>query len=81
MLVDFVTGIQRVVREVTARIISNPEHEFVLMTYSFRKNAFQRLDNDLFRRYFTGEDIDKDTIITQEVIEIDSIPAALCSSI
>lgn len=75
MLVNFVTGIQRVVREVTARIIDSPEHEFVLMTYSFRKNAFQKLDTDLFRRYFTGEEFDKDLIITQEVIEIDSIPS------
>ena len=74
MLVDFVTGIQRVVREITARIVSSPQHEFVLMTYSFRKNAFMKLDTDLFRRHFTGEDFEKELIYTQEVVEIDSIP-------
>lgn len=75
MLVDFVTGIQRVVREITARIVNESSHEFCLMTYNFRKNAFQKLSNELFVRYFTVGDIEKENVTTDEIIRIEDIPS------
>ena len=75
MLVDFLTGIQRVVREVTVRLLENKEHEFILLSYSHRKKAFQRLNNERFIRYFTEGDIDRFSILTPQVIEIRDIPS------
>ena len=75
MLVDFLTGIQRVVREVTVRLLENKEHEFILLSYSHRKKAFQRLNNERFIRYFTEGDIERHSILTPQVIEIRDIPS------
>ena len=75
MLVDFLTGIQRVVREVTVRLLENKEHEFILLSYSHRKKAFQRLNNERFIRYFTEGDIERYSILTPQVIEIRDIPS------
>ncbi len=75
MTVDFVSGIQRVVREIVVRMLKNDAHEFVLMVYSFRKNAFQLLDNAKFVDYFTAGKGEKAAVTTPECIGFDEIPS------
>lgn len=75
MLVDFLSGIQRVVREITVRLLEHKEHEFYLMTYSFKKNAYMRLSNERFIDYFVDNTGEKGAILTPEVIEFRDIPS------
>lgn len=75
MSVNFVTGIQRVVREITVRMIDDKRAELVLMTYSHTKNAFMVLDNQKFKDYFTGGRIEKNKIPVQKYIGFNEIPS------
>ena len=75
MIVDFVTGIQRVVREVVLRMLENKKNEYILMTYSFRKNSFQQLDNEKFYNYFMNGTGEKSDIFFARKIEFRDIPS------
>ena len=75
MKVDFVTGIQRVVREITVRMLNDKSIELVLMVYSFQKDAFQILDNQKFADYFTKNEGEKENILTTQCINYDEIPS------
>ena len=79
MTVDFVSGIQRVVREIMIRLAGSDEHEYTLMTWSFRKNAFQQLNTEKFIQYFTegGEEsgIKRTSVISQKRIDYRDIPS------
>ena len=75
MIVDFVTGIQRVVREVVLRMLENKKNEYILMTYSFRKNSFQQLDNEKFYDYFMNGTGEKSDIFLARKIEFRDIPS------
>ena len=46
--VDFITGIQRVVREILMRILDNKELELYLMVYSYQNDSFQLVNNQKF---------------------------------
>ncbi|MBR4361685.1 MAG: glycosyltransferase family 4 protein [Ruminococcus sp.] len=72
--VDFVTGIQRVVREITVRMLKHPEHEFYLLYYSFKNNTFLRLSNERFLDYFLYGKGEKGAILTPEKIGYRDIP-------
>lgn len=74
MTVDFVTGIQRVVREITVRMLRDSRAEIVLMTYSFPKNAFQVLSNERFLAYFSEKQGEKSDILTPQTIAYTEIP-------
>lgn len=74
MTVDFVTGIQRVVREITVRMLRDSRAELVLLKYSFPKNAFQILDNRRFLEYFSENKGERDSIATSEIIQYTEIP-------
>lgn len=52
MSVNFVTGIQRVVREVVLEFLENPELELSLLNYENEKQCFEILDNGRFLQYF-----------------------------
>lgn len=75
MKVDFVTGIQRVVREITVRMLNDKSIELVLMVYSFQKDAFQILDNQKFADYFSKNEGEKENILTTQCINYDEIPS------
>lgn len=75
MKVDFVTGIQRVVREITVRMLNDKSIDLVLMVYSFQKDAFQILDNQKFADYFTKNEGEKENILTTQCINYDEIPS------
>ena len=72
--VDFVTGIQRVVREITVRMLKHPEHEFYLLYYSFKNNTFLRLSNERFLDYFLHGKGERGAILTPEKIGYRDIP-------
>lgn len=75
MLVDFVTGIQRVVREVTVRMLRHEEHEFFLLYYSYKNNAYLRLNQERFLDYFVNSSGEKGAILTPEKIDFRDIPS------
>lgn len=75
MKVDFVSGIQRVVREITVRMLENKSVELVLMVYSFQKDAFQVLDNRKFKDYFTKNVGEKESILTSQCVNFIDIPS------
>lgn len=53
MNVDFLTGIQRVVREVVIRMIKDPRLNTVLVSCNHLTNPFTVLNNKKFTEYFT----------------------------
>ena len=75
MSVDFITGIQRVVREITVRMIKHTEHEFYLLLYSCKNNCFLRLSNERFLDYFLEGKGEKGRILTPEKIGYRDIPS------
>lgn len=64
MAVNFVTGIQRVVREIVLRMIKDQNIETVLITYSVGTDEFNVLDNEKFYRYFKENEGEKDAVYT-----------------
>ncbi len=75
MAVDFLTGIQRVVKEIVVRMLENEKNEITLMNYSFRKNSYQKLDNQKFHEYFAEGKGSKGAIFTPIRIEFTDIPS------
>lgn len=73
--VDFVTGIQRVAREITVRLLEHPEHEWHLLRWSERSQGWLELDNVLFLRYFKGDPDARSGIVTQTHVTPDAIPS------
>ena len=52
MEVDFLTGIQRVVREIAVRFLKDERFEMNLLAYSETLNGFEFMDNRCFYDYF-----------------------------
>ncbi len=73
--VDFITGIQRVVREILMRMLDNKELELYLMVYSYQNNSFQLVNNQKFYEYFVSHSEEKEGILTAACISYDEIPA------
>ena len=48
MEVNFLTGIQRVVREVLVRLVKYENMEIILLRYSPLEEEFKKLDNENF---------------------------------
>lgn len=68
MKVNFITGIQRVVREIIVRMIESGKFDLVLMTYVPEKRVFLRLDNEKFYDCFVYGKTEKNRVVTGEVI-------------
>lgn len=68
MEVNFLTGIQRVVREVLVRLVKYEDMEIVLLRYSSMDEAFKILDNENFYRYFRENSGEKSKVETDEII-------------
>ena len=73
MEVNFLTGIQRVVREVLVRLVKYVNMEIILFRYSPLEEEFKKLDNENFYKYFKENDGDRPEIETEETINIASI--------
>lgn len=72
-LATFVTGIQRVTREIAVRLIEKEGDNVVLMHYNAKENQYHRIDNRLFVGYYArGEGI-KNRMITKQKIPYDEI--------
>lgn len=68
-LATFVTGIQRVTREITIRLIEREQENVVLLHYNARDNVYHRIDNTAFCQYYRYGKGVKNKMITRERIE------------
>lgn len=73
MEVNFLTGIQRVVREVLVRLVKYENMEIILLRYSPLEEEFKKLDNKNFYKYFKENNGEKSEIETEETINIASM--------
>lgn len=51
-LATFVTGIQRVTREIAVRLIQTEKENIVLLHYNAKENVYYRIDNRKFCKFF-----------------------------
>jgi len=72
-LATFVTGIQRVTREITVRLIGMGDAEIVLLHYNARGNKYYRIDNKSFIAYYVHNQRKKEKMITRQVVELQEI--------
>lgn len=68
--VNFVSGIQRVVNQILTSWIERDKKDIRLLKYDFKNNYFQIIDNNKFYAFYTGQNIDKKTLITNKHIRI-----------
>jgi glycosyltransferase involved in cell wall biosynthesis len=73
MKVNFITGIQRVVREIIIRMLKNGKYDLVLMIYIPEKRTFIRLDNEKFYDFFALGKGEKNRIATADIISADNM--------
>lgn len=72
-LATFVTGIQRVTREIAVRLIRIGEPEVVLLHYNARENRFHKIDNKAFCDYYVHHQGKKEKMVTRQVVELREI--------
>lgn len=72
-LATFVTGIQRVTREITVRLIEKSELEIVLLHYNAAEDNYHRIDNQAFVNYYAHHKGIKDKMITKQVVTLSEI--------
>lgn len=75
MSVDFLTGIQRVVREIIVRMLKKDNIILHLLAYSEQLNAYKLIRNDSFLEYFVEINGEKKDIVSDEVVEFVDIPS------
>ncbi len=64
LLVDFITGIQRFVREVLIRMIQNTDFTVILLNCPQGEDKFTVLNNSRFTDYFLNQSVEKKEIFT-----------------
>lgn len=64
-LATFVTGIQRVTKEVAVRLIGCENMEIVLLHYNAADDVYYRIDNDAFADYYMRHKGKKEKMITK----------------
>lgn len=74
-LATFVTGIQRVTREIIVRLIENAEAEVVLLHYNAAKHTYFQIDNEAFIRYYVKAQGIKEKMITGQEVPVSTIKA------
>lgn len=74
MRADFPTGIQRVVREVTLRMMQREDITLVLLVYSVQKNCYQVVNKDKFKEYHTQQIDTKDGMVSMHCLHFEDIP-------
>ena len=74
ILAKFLTGIQRVVRSVCEDFLANHPGEIVLLNEARKRNAFQIVSPEYFKKRFTDGDVDAKLPEDCETISLDEIP-------
>lgn len=72
-LATFVTGIQRVTREIIVRLIENKELDVVLLHYNAAKNTYFKIDNAAFIDYYVKAQGIKEKMITRQEVPVSAI--------
>ena len=72
-LATFVTGIQRVTREITVRLIDGGDFEVVLLHYNGAEDVYYRIDNQAFVNYYIRHKGVKEKMITKERVPLSKI--------
>ena len=75
MEVSFLTGIQRVVREVLVRLIKDASLQCVLIKYHGEREDYLKVDTDKFYDYFKHDIGTREACLTDEICDIDRIAA------
>lgn len=75
MQVDFLSGIQRVVREIVVRMLNDDKLDVTLMTCADEQDAFKLLDLTKFYEYFANGKGEKQDIFTGELLKISDMQA------
>jgi len=75
LAVDFLTGIQRVVREVTVRLLRNARLEVVLLASNHSLDSFQIVDNQKFTDYYMFQKGNRANLLSGKQIRLDEIEA------
>ena len=74
--VDFVSGIQRVVREIVTRMVRfrrQENIEFVLVAYSEHRQCFYRIPEDKFLSFYCDRAIQSDSLRKGDVYDLDEL--------
>lgn len=72
-LATFVTGIQRVTREIAVRLIEDEAFDVCLLHYNAAKDAFYRIDNRAFCAYYLEHKGVKEKMITRRQVKVEEI--------
>ena len=72
-LATYVTGIQRVTREVTVRFLENSNFETVLLHYNAADNCYYRINNLSFLNYYIRQKGVKEKMITKTPVKLEEI--------
>lgn len=71
-LATFITGIQRVTREYTTRMVRNAE-DVKLLHYNAAEDCYHLIDNDRFIDYYVNHKGKKEKMITKETVSLEKI--------
>lgn len=69
-LATFITGIQRVAREIILRLLEKGKLEIVLLHYNAKEDAYHIIDNQRFAQYYSGHGGGKNRMITSRRLAI-----------
>lgn len=69
-LATFITGIQRVTREITLRLLEHRQEEIVLLHYNAREDRYHIIDHQRFIKYYRGHKGVKNKMITGKTLAI-----------
>lgn len=72
-LATFITGIQRVTREIAVRLIKNSELDIVLLHYNAAENIYYRIENNAFVDYYVHHIGVKEKMISKQCVKLDEI--------
>lgn len=72
-MATFITGIQRVTREISIRLIENNDFEIVLLHYNAAKSVYYQIDNTAYVEYYANGKGIKEKMITDKEIPLSQI--------
>ncbi len=73
VMASFLTGIQRVTREITLRLIEDPKTEAVLLYYHAAENSYYRIDQQAFYRYYARHRGIREQMVTRQKVPLSEI--------
>ena len=73
--ISFISGIQRVEREIISRMLEYKNADIVLIAYSPAVNAFRIVDSEQFIRVYKNGYQDHTQLVTKKVLQYDEIPS------